>query len=63
MKIRCEVNGDKITLDKEEIERMKDHYSAMAGKYPRFNIRKFYYYTGLADAMINLLKEIDNAEE
>ncbi len=62
MKIRCEVNGDKITLDKEEIERMKDLYSAMAGKYPRFNIRKFYY-TGLADAMINLLKEIDNAEE
>lgn len=60
--IKCEVKGDKITLDKEEIERMKDHYFIMADKYPRFNVRKFYY-IGLADAMINLLKEIDNAEE
>jgi len=62
MKIRCEVNGDKITLNKEEIQRLKDLYFAMADKYPRFNVRKFYY-IGLADAMTNLLKEIDNAEE
>lgn len=59
MNMKCEVNGNKITLDKNEIERMKDHYFSMAEKYPRFNVRKFYY-IGLADAMTNLLKEIEN---
>jgi hypothetical protein len=34
----------------------------MADKYPRFNMRKFYY-VGLADAMNELLKEFDNVEE
>lgn len=60
--IRCEVNGDKITLTKEEIQRKKEHYSSMADRYPRFNLRKFYY-AGLTDAMIELLKEFDNEEE
>jgi hypothetical protein len=59
---RCEINGDKITLTKEEIQRKKEHYFDMADKYPRFNMRKFYY-VGLGDAMNELLKEFDNEEE
>lgn len=59
---RCEINGDKITLTKEEIQRKKEYYFDMADKYPRFNMRKFYY-VGLGDAMNELLKEFDNEEE
>lgn len=59
--IRCEVNGDKITLTKEEIQRKKEHYSSMADRYPRFNLRKFYY-VGMTDAMIELIKQFDEDE-
>lgn len=60
--IKCTVDGDKVILTKDDIQKQKEHYFMMAEKYPRFNLRKFYY-IGMADVLTDLIKQIDDNED
>ena len=49
------VDGDKITLDKKELEELRDHYNDVARSY---DIENFHYgfYLGKADVCVEMLQ-------
>lgn len=59
---RCaKIEGDTITINKKDLEEVRDHYLKVTQKQ-EFNPTLFLYYTGKADVMIDLLKQFEPLE-
>lgn len=61
------IEGDSITLNKKELEEIRDHYCKVADKFkPKKNDEKFDFkypfYIGKADVCIDLLKHFETLE-
>jgi hypothetical protein len=61
------IQGDSITLDKKELEEIRDHYCKVADKFkPKPSKRDFdfrwSFYFGKADVCIDLLKHFEPLE-
>ena len=59
------IEGDKITLDRKELEELRDHYCKCADKYkPKKNDESidFHYgfYIGKSDVLIEMLQCFDD---
>lgn len=52
------VDGDKITLDRAELEELRDHYIKVAKEYHGDNKVGFHYgfYIGKADDLVEMLQ-------
>lgn len=59
---RCaKVNGDTITIRKEDLEEARDHYRKISDRCDAENVLG-YYYTGKADVLTDLLKQFEPLE-
>lgn len=59
---RCaKVNGDTITIRKEDLEKARAHYRKISDRYDADNLYG-YYYAGKADVLIDLLKQFEQLE-
>ena len=61
------IEGDSITLNKKELEEIRDHYCKVADKFkPKKGDEKFDfkypYYIGKADVVVDILKMFDPLE-
>jgi len=64
----CTIDGDKITLTRQEIEELRDHYCKAADKYkPKKKDKSldpsFMLYLGKSDVLTELLKMFDDKED
>jgi hypothetical protein len=61
------IEGDSITLDKKELEEIRDHYCKVADKFkPKKGAEKFDFrypfYLGKADIVVDILKMFEPLE-
>ena len=59
------VEGDKITLDRAELEELRDHYGSCADKYKpkkKDESMDFHYgfYIGKCDVLVEMLQSFDD---
>ena len=64
---KYKIEGDSITLDKQELKEIRDHYCKLADRFkPKKDDEKFDfrypYYIGKADVLVDILKMFEPLE-